>query len=66
MDLDNNPEFLQFLQTTNSSTTMNDIQKEIQAQQERGIAYLAKATEFAINKIKTDAASGNAYQRQVW
>jgi FHA domain len=58
MDLDNNPEFIQFLQTANSSTTMNDIQKEIQAQQERGIAYLAKATEFVINKIKTDATAG--------
>jgi FHA domain len=58
MDLDNNPEFIQFLQTASSSTTMNDIQKEIQAQQERGIAYLTKATEFAISKIKSDATAG--------
>jgi hypothetical protein len=58
MDLDNNPEFIQFLQTANSSTTMNDLTREIQAQQERGIAYLTKATEFVINKIKTDGTAG--------
>jgi FHA domain len=58
MDLDNNPEFQQFLQSQNqTAAAIAYIEEQVQPEIERGFATVFKATMMAMQKLKDDSAT---------
>lgn len=59
LDLDNNPEFVQYMQTQNPTNAMLEyIRTQIQPEIDHGYEMFMKATIQCIQKVKDDAATG--------